>query len=726
MIVGLVRNPFRNIVMVNGHGGGQTAILNALAQEVGREERSLVTLALHSPAVAMKMPSPTERKGNAALGPLVVLLVAVACTSSPPATQSGGATASTTAERVAADTPKATVEGNTFIAPSGWRLGVRGQATTLHAPEDDSRIALVDVHAQDADAAVAAAWAAYGTEPKWPLKVTSDLPDKDGWSNIRSYTYQTSPNERRDVAVVTRHAGAAWTVMIYDFAQATGEKRLAQVELIFGRLLPKGYARETFSGKKANKLDLARVAELSRFVEAGRTALGVPGVSVGLVQDGKVVFAGGFGVRELGGAKPDADTLYMIASNTKALTTLMLAKLVDEHKMTWDTPVTSLLPSFKLGDADTTSRVLVRHLICACTGLPRQDLEWLFQFEGVTPEGALGLLATVQPTSKFGEMFQYSNLLAGAAGFVGGHVAFPTLELGAAYDEAMRTRVFSPLGMTATTFDYRRAGSGNHASPHAPDIDGKPARAVMEVNYSIIPLRPAGAGWSSVRDMLRYVAMELAEGALPGGQRYVSKEALLARRAPQVPIGKDVTYGMGLEVDTTYGVPVVHHGGDMIGFHSDMIWLPEHDTGAVVLTNADPGWILRSAFGRKLLEVLFDGRPEAEAEVTAQGKTFAAQMAADRKLLTVPPDPADVGRLAPHYANAALGDIAVIRRESATLFDVGEWKSEVASRHNPDGTVSFITTVPGFSGFEFVVGGNGGKPTLVARDAQHEYVFEAR
>ena len=105
------------------------------------------------------------------------------------------------------------------------------------------------------------------------------------------------------------------------------------------------------------------------------------------MQDGKVVFAGGFGVRDLAtGSAPDADTLYIVASNTKALTTLMLGKLLDEGKLTWDTPVTRLLPSFKLGDADTTSRVLVKHLICACTGLPRQDFEWLFQYQGVTAQ----------------------------------------------------------------------------------------------------------------------------------------------------------------------------------------------------------------------------------------------------------------------------------------------------------------------------------------------------
>ena len=120
-------------------------------------------------------------------------------------------------------------------------------------------------------------------------------------------------------------------------------------------------------------------------------------------------------MRELGKRpKVDADTLFMIASNTKALTTLMLAKLVDEGKLTWDTPVTGALAVVQARQTPTTTaQVLVKHLICACTGLPRQDFEWLFEFEGVTPEGALATLGTMQPTSKFGEMFQYSNPLAG-------------------------------------------------------------------------------------------------------------------------------------------------------------------------------------------------------------------------------------------------------------------------------------------------------------------------
>ncbi|MGH9257862.1 MAG: serine hydrolase domain-containing protein [Vicinamibacterales bacterium] len=653
---------------------------------------------------------------------LVVALTSPGCSAESTRPSQAG-----TSEVLAADTPRTTVAGNTFIAPAEWKIDVRGAATILESPEGGSRIALVDVRAADANAAVAASWAAYPAAGKWPLKVTNDFPDKDGWSNIRDYNYQTSPNEKRGVFANTRRSGDVWTVVLYDMDEAVGERRAAQVALIFSRLLPKGYTRETFAGKQAHALDEARIAELTQFVERGRQQLGLPGASIGVVQNGKTVFAGGFGLRELGkDLKPDADTLYMIASNTKAMTTLMLAKLVDEGKLTWETPVAKVLPAFKLGNADTTSRVLIKHLICACTGLPRQDFEWLLQYDGVTPDGALGTLGTMQPTTKFGEMFQYSNPLAAAGGFVGGHVAYPERELGTAYDAAMASRVFGPLGMRTTTFDFKRALAANHAWPHSPDVDGKPARAVMEINYAIIPVRPAGGAWSNVRDMLKYVQMELDGGLLPGGRRYIARDTLLARRDKQVPLGQDAFYGMGLVVDSTYGTPVVHHGGAMIGYHSDMIWLPEHNVGAVILTNGDPGWALRGPFQRKLLEVLFHGRPEADADVAAQAKSFFDRLAADRKLLTVPAAASDVTKLATRYVNDALGTVTVQREGAATVFDMGEWKSDVGSRRNPDGTTSFLTIAPGILfGLEFVVG-SGAQPTLIARDGQHEYVFAAR
>ena len=629
-------------------------------------------------------------------------------------------------ERLAADTPKTTVLGNAFVAPKDWSIRIKGPATILTAPEGDSWVALVDVQATGPDEALAAGWRAYKPDAKWPVKVTHDLPDKDGWSQRRVYEYRTSPNEKREVAALVSYSGSNWTVVIEDLADAVAGKRGAQVTLILGRLLPKGYSRESFAGKKANALDQARIAELVRFIESGQKVLGVPGIAFGLVQDGKVVFADGFGTKELGSSdKPDADTLFMVASNTKAMTTLLLARLVDEHRMSWETPVTTLLPSFRLGDAQTTHSVLVKHLICACTGMPRQDLEWIFEYGKITPGSSLSLLGSMQPTSKFGELFQYSNLMAAAAGYTGAYVLYPQLELGAAYDRAMQSYVFDPLQMNATTFDSKRALSGNHATAHSPDADGKSAKALTAINDAVIPLRPAGGAWSSVRDMLKYVSMELAEGKLPDGHTYISKEPLLERRAPQVYIGKDVSYGMGLMVDTTYGVPVVHHGGDLVGYHSDMMWLPLQGVGAVILTNGDPGWLLRDQIRRKLLEVLFDGRHEADAQLNAGAKSFYSSLAADRKLLTIPADGNESAKLAKRYASSSLGEITVSMSGASTMFDFGEWKSEVASRKNPDGTMSFITIAPGAKGFELTMGSRS-KRTLTMRDAQHEYVFEER
>ena len=661
---------------------------------------------------------------------LIVAVTTAVSISLPAATLEVQAAAAPTTEPVreliAVDAPRTTVLGNTFLAPAGWTLSVRGRSTILEAPEGESYIVLFDVPVKDAatgDEAIAAAWAEYKRDASWPLKVTTPIADGDGWTARQDYLYQTSPNEKRYVSADVRRANETWTVAIYDMADAVGEKRAAQVNLIYGKLLPKGWTRESFAGKKANVLDQARIAQLTRFVETSMQLTGIPGVAVGLYQDGRIVFSDGFGVRELGKPeKPDADTKYMIASNTKAMTTLMLAKLVDAGKLTWETSAVSALPTFRLGDPDTTGKVKIKHLICACTGMPRQDFEWLLEYASVTPEGAMAVLATMQPTSGFGELFQYSNPLAAAAGYLGGHVAYPELEIGAAYDRAMQSMVFDPLGMTASTLDFAKAQLDDFATAHAPDIDGKPALAEWRTNLSVVPVRPAGGAWSSVNDVLKYVAMELAEGNLPGGKRYISAQALLARSAPQVMVGTDLSYGMGLEVDRQYGTPVVHHGGDMIGFHSDMMWLPEHGVGAVILTNGDPGWLVYDVFRRKLLEVLFDGRSEADARIAANAKTFYDAMAADRKLLKVPADPVEAQKLAARYVHPAVGEIAVIRKDAATIFDFGEWASEMASRNNPDGTISFITIDPGVNGLEFVVG----ERALTLRDAQHEYVLAAK
>ena len=463
---------------------------------------------------------------------------------------------------------------------------------------------------------------------------------------------------------------------------------------------------------------------MNEFVETAMKKLDIPGVGVAFIDNGKIVYEGGHGVKELG--KPgtvDAHTLFMAASNTKGMTTLLLAKLVDEGKVKWDEFVTQAYPTFKLGNPQTTEQVRIEHLICACTGLPRQDLPWLFEFRNATAAFSMEMLGKMQPTSGFGEVFQYSNIMASGAGYVAAYLHNPKLELGAAYDEAMKKKIFEPLEMNSTTFDYPAALKGNHASPHAFDVNGKQMVASMDLNYSVHPHRPAGGVWTSPHDLIRYVQLELAKGKLPNGTVLVSETNLLARRKPYVKIGAYGSYGMGLQVENRWGTPIVFHGGSMIGFKSDILFLPEHGVGAVILTNSDTGGLMLGSFRRRFLEVLFDGKPEAAEDLAKTAENFKAIRAKFRERLVVPADREAVGRLAARYTSPELGELAIRREGSTTTFELGEWRSSVASRKNDDDTISFITIDPGVADFEFVEGKRNNKRALIVREGQHEYHF---
>lgn len=629
-----------------------------------------------------------------------------------------------TAAPAAMDQPSSTPRGTTFILPAGWTQRVEGSAVLLMPPEaDGSRIAIVDANAAEPDAAVAEAWALLGIKPKFV--VATDSAPRDGWEARRPYSYDVADNAKRIISAGAYRKGKAWTVVAVDMDAAIGEKRGAQVSKIFQRLQPAGYKRESFAGRTAHKLDATRLRQVEDFVERMRRMYDVPGVAIGIVEDGKVVLSRGFGVRQLG--KPDAvdgDTRFMIASNTKALTTLMLAKLVDAHKLDWNARAVDVYPTFKLGNADTTSKVLVKHLICACTGVPRQDFEWLFEGEKQTPETVVRTLGTMQPTSGFGELFQYSNPMAAAAGYIGGQVAHPGTALGEGYDRAMYELVFGPLGMRNSTFDYEHAQTGNYAAPHGYDIDHKVQVMGMGLNDTIRASRPAGAAWSTVNDLLKYVQMEIDRGKLADGTRYIGEAALMQRREPQVAVGVDKDYAMALMVDRSDGVTVVDHGGDMDGFHSNMMWWPDQKVGAVILTNADEGVYLRGPFKRRLMELMFDGEPQAEATAAAGAKANREAFDAQRKLIQWPADAAAIAALAPHYHNDALGDLVVTREGNKAWFDVGAFRSEVATMPQPDGSLAFIAIDPIAAGFLFVRDDQDGKRRLVVRDGQHEYGFD--
>src|SRR5262249_10198285 len=278
------------------------------------------------------------------------------------------------AMRLAADAPLTTASGATLTAPMGWSVISSTNKIVPSPPEEDSHPGGVDVRATEQATARAAALASYRPDAHRPLRIAMPQAPHNGWEERHIYQYETSPNEKAVIYALAWRASADWMVVIVEASRSTFDKRNAGFSLAIASLRPNGYRREVFSASKAHSLDPERIALLKDFVAEIMRQFGIPGVGLSFIDGGRVVFQGGLGVRILGKPDPvDADTLFLAASNTKAMTSLLLAELVDEHKLRWDQPVIELFPDFRLGDAETTRQVLVRHLLCACTGLPRQD-----------------------------------------------------------------------------------------------------------------------------------------------------------------------------------------------------------------------------------------------------------------------------------------------------------------------------------------------------------------
>jgi CubicO group peptidase (beta-lactamase class C family) len=631
----------------------------------------------------------------------------------------------TTSTPAATNTPGTTAAGVSYTLPAAWTGTVKGGATVLAAPEGDTNVAIVDVGpAADARAAASAAWRAYTGEPERKVRLVTPVAPGDGWEERSGVSYETSPNEKKQVSALALRKGSAWTVMIFDGGDATLNKRSAAAGVIQQSLRPAGYMRESFAGKTAHPLTPERVQTLRNFLSESMRTLKVPGVGLALIDGGKVVYQGGIGVRELGGTEPvDADTKFMIASNTKGLSSLLLSVLADDGKLKWDQNVTALYPEFRLGNGETTRQVLVRHLLCACTGLPRNDYGFILADAGAPAASTFTELASSQPTSGFGELFQYSNFMAAAAGYIGGHLAYPKMELGAAYDRAMQDRIFGPLGMRNTGFDMAAGESGNWARPNGVDVDGKTVELSNAFNHVVMPYRPTGGAWSTAADMARFVQLELSKGLTPEGKRLVSEANLLERRKRGVSIGEDGWYGMGLMERIESGVPVVFHGGTLQGYHSNWWALPEAGIGAVLLTNADAGASLLAPFLRRLLEVVYEGQPEAAAQVTAAAARIEAGAKARREKLTLPGDPAVLSGLATRYRSSEGSTISFSQRDGALWMKAGFVEGPVATRANADGSVSIVSAGPGLISVEALVGGTPGARTLTVRDSQHVYAY---
>jgi CubicO group peptidase (beta-lactamase class C family) len=625
--------------------------------------------------------------------------------------------------RLAADTLLRTPSGGQLTAAKGWFVTRRAGLVLLEDPSRELAIAIVERKDVEATKAVAGAWKIYQPGFARPVHLTVTPPARDGWEAVTQISYDVPEKEQRVAVALARRKSGVWYVALIDGRKAALERRGGEMQTALGSLKAPGIEEESFRGKKAHLLDATRLRELEVFAEAARRQMGLPGVAIALVQGGKIIYEKGLGVRELGKAKTvTARSLFLIGSITKSMTSLMMAALVDRKKLRWESPVVELMPSFALGDPEATRKLTLRHTVCACTGLPRQDMEMLFEYRGVTPERRLAEMRSMKPTTGFGEAFQYSNPMVSAGGFIAAHVLHPKKPLGAAYDAAMDALVFKPAGMTSTTFDFKRALRADHATPHGMTYQLTWKTIAIGDEGWLPAIRPAGGAWSSAHDMARYVLLHLRRGLTPEGKRVVSEESLAARYDPQARMSKDQSYGLGLVVERSHGLQTIWHTGGTAGFTTEIFFLPEHDFGAVLLTNGS-GNFFTGVVHRKLLELLFDARDEAKANLEHRWRRLKDAMAKELAKTTLSPSREWLAKVSGEYHNASLGKVSVRLQGEKGIFDAGEWRSSVGRKQERDGTQKLVLVEPPFNDLELLVGEKEGKRTLLLETNQQRYLF---
>jgi CubicO group peptidase (beta-lactamase class C family) len=358
----------------------------------------------------------------------------------------------------------------------------------------------------------------------------------------------------------------------------------------------------------------------------------VPGLAISIVKDDKVIFAKGYGVRKLGDPTPvDEKTMFAIGSASKAFTAASIAMLVDEGKLKWDDPATKNLPGFQLYDPYATRELTVRDLLCHRSGLERGDFLWYGA--PYSRDEILRRVRYLKPTWSFRSMFGYQNIMYLAAGQTVAAVS------GKSWDEFVKQRIFTPLGMTSSNTTIRDlAGNNAVASPHA-KIDDK----VTVIQYrNIDNIAPAGSINSNVLDMAQWVRLQLGEGKFgkdqlisSGGVKEMHQPQTIIRQEPPwsliIPQAHFLSYGLGWFLHDHNGRKVIQHGGNIDGMSALVAMIPEEKLGVVILTNMN-GTEITAALAYTVFDWYTNGpKRDWSADMLKTIKEFEAQGKAAQK-----------------------------------------------------------------------------------------------
>src|SRR6201997_2468957 len=347
--------------------------------------------------------------------------------------------------------------------------------------------------------------------------------------------------------------------------------------------------------------------DLDTYVARVLKTFEVPGLSVAIVKDGKVVLTKGYGVRKLGASNPvDENTLFGIGSNTKAFTSAALASLVDAGKISWDDPVYQRLPGFQMYDPYVSHEMTIRDLLTHRSGMGLGEGDLLFwPHTNFTRAEIIYRLRFMNPAPSFRSRFAYDNLLYMTAGQI-----IPAVT-GKSWEDYVREKILRPLGMNSTNLSNADFKPGDdYAWPHS-KVDGK-LQPIEFVNLD--NAGPAGSINSSAAEMAKWVLLQLNHGKFPGIDKRLFSEAqsremwsaqtILPVDEHPGPISaldaKFAAYGLGWGLRDYHGRKLVGHTGGVAGFVSRVMLVPEENLGVVILTNAESG----SAFDSILFHIL--------------------------------------------------------------------------------------------------------------------------
>ncbi|MBL8795919.1 MAG: serine hydrolase [Planctomycetia bacterium] len=315
----------------------------------------------------------------------------------------------------------------------------------------------------------------------------------------------------------------------------------------------------------------------------------VPGCSVVIVRDGKVIYLQGFGVRRLGGMEAvTPDSIFPYSSCSKAFIALAIGMLVDEGKMRWDDPVRKHLPHFRLADPLADANCTLRDLLCHRTGVAGHDL--LSYRAPWSCEDQVRRIGLVQPSKGFRAAFQYSSIMYLAAAQAVEKAS------GQSWNDFVEQRIFKPLDMksaTNTTTAILKPGV-DRAEPHDRDAQGKLAPIPW---YEFPESHPAVSVHGSARDLGKWLIFQLGDGRTPRGTRLVSAENLAETQAPQIPIRLEgswrymhpftvqLSYGLGWVVQDYHGRALASHAGVIDGMRAHIALAPDDRLGLAILSN---------------------------------------------------------------------------------------------------------------------------------------------